>query len=173
MNNYKLEEALSVLLARTNIPYHVIAANHHVSLKRYPTAIIQNTEEHYVPNDGKHWIAWFVTSPTTCEFFDSYGNSLSHYDKLQPPVKKIVKQNCKSLQSYDSYVCGQYCLMFLYFRAMGKSYEKFLDNFVNNRFYNDYVVTKFYKNKIMFRNYQYIQSDVEKFGCIYKYMYDK
>jgi len=98
-------------------------------------------------------VAWIVLSPKNCEFFDSYGDSYREYKHLMPPTKNIVKENCIELQSNISKVCGEYCIMFVYERSRGVSYEDFMDNFGLNTAFNDWRVTSFVENKTRFRPY--------------------
>lgn len=68
-------------------------------------------------NEGTHWTT-YVKKNEEVIYFDSYGN-------LKPPVELIkyflsdskfnkIRYNYESFQNYDTYVCGQLCLSFLY-----------------------------------------------------------
>lgn len=68
-------------------------------------------------NEGTHWTA-YVKRNEEVIYFDSYGN-------LKPPLELInyflsdsifnkIRYNYESYQDYNSYVCGQLCLIFLY-----------------------------------------------------------
>jgi hypothetical protein len=73
---------------------------------------------------GSHWVAFFFHSPLNClEFFDSYGNppSVFHFTFTNldsSPHKPRLVYNSLALQSFTTTVCGQYCILFCYFRSM-------------------------------------------------------
>lgn len=111
--------------------------------------IIVNTDSSKKP--GLHWQAiWFTAHNSTkrkCIFFYSYG--------FEPKVKTITqfintnsKQlefNEQQLQSFDSKVCGEYCAVFLMFKAHGKSLKMFLKNFSSTDFeHNDRKIKKMF-----------------------------
>lgn len=67
--------------------------------------------------DGTHWVAYYKKNKKIL-YFDSYGD-------LRPPRelllyflsdgrKNSIQYNYISYQSYNSYVCGHHCLIFLY-----------------------------------------------------------
>ena len=73
---------------------------------------------------GKHWIAFWHRRGGEAEYFDSYGLPLENYTdvyKHLPQTTKIVASNNKCLQSYESVLCGHYCIFFLAFRSAGYS----------------------------------------------------
>lgn len=47
------------------------------------------------------------------------------------------------LQSATSTVCGQFCIMFLYYMSGGLGFARFLENFSDDLEKNDNVVRKF------------------------------
>lgn len=61
---------------------------------------------------GTHWVAYYKNG-ADIEYFDSFGN-------LQPPLEVIkylghkIKYNYNVHQTYNSVMCGQLCLKFLY-----------------------------------------------------------
>lgn len=67
--------------------------------------------------EGTHWTAYYKNK-FDITYFDSYGN-------LVPPRelqayfysdgrKNIIRYNYDTIQKFNSFKCGQYCLMFLY-----------------------------------------------------------
>ena len=140
MNSLEVYAALKTLPLNTM----VYAANHLPNTIATPCAIVVNTDPDYKP--GAHWIAIYIDKSRNGEFFDSYG--------LQPIVKShkaFLRSNCKKLtcnrkkmQSLNSSVCGQYCLLFLHFRASGHSMSEFQRLFSTNTIKNDFLLkTKF------------------------------
>lgn len=63
---------------------------------------------------GTHWVA-YCKKKNEISYFDSFGN-------LPPPKElvkyfgsnKIIKYNYKKYQEYDTVICGQLCLKFLF-----------------------------------------------------------
>lgn len=61
---------------------------------------------------GTHWTAYYKDG-SNIVYFDSFGN-------LQPPRELVhylgnsIKYNKESYQSYNTFICGHLCLVFLY-----------------------------------------------------------
>lgn len=80
------------------------------------TAIIVNTMSH--TERGEHWVAFYCED--RIEYLDSYGRP-----PYQADYQKFLRRNSTRsyiynryrLQSYDTSVCGHYCLTYLYCRA--------------------------------------------------------
>lgn len=94
-----------------------------------PSLIIVNTKPSN--HSGEHWCGFFFSSNSKkAEFFDSYGR------KPMADFKRFIEENSvsyiyntKKLQSNFSSVCGQYTLLFLYFRCKNRSLNSFLNEF--------------------------------------------
>lgn len=65
-------------------------------------------------NNGTHWCAYYK-SEQLCVYFDSFGSL--------PPPRELVRylgSNCRIVYNYDRYqefnsvICGQLCLLFLF-----------------------------------------------------------
>ena len=62
--------------------------------------------------NGTHWTAYYKNHSNIL-YFDSFGN-------LQPPKELVdylgsnIKFNYESYQTYDTFICGHLCLLFLY-----------------------------------------------------------
>lgn len=62
---------------------------------------------------GTHWTAYYKKGAKRIIYYDSFGN-------LQPPKELIsylgknIKYNKESNQTYNSFICGHLCLIFLY-----------------------------------------------------------
>lgn len=110
------------------------------SLHQKPALIIVNTDPHTKP--GAHWQAIFIGSDGRGEHFCSYG--LGPY---VPKIRRFMDRQCSvwtkntiDLQSFDSSVCGQYCALYLLYKAHGLTLEDFLSCFTANCADNDYYV---------------------------------
>ncbi len=104
-------------------------------------SLIVNTNPSTKP--GAHWVAIYVDSIGTLEYFDSYG--------LQPTVTSIStyiskykkwRYNSKRIQSPLSSVCGHYCIYFLIMRSYNETMAEILKKFSENQDENDEMVTK-------------------------------
>ena len=86
-------------------------------IKSYPTCFIMNTNPKSISNGG-HWLAFYLTSPTKLEFFDSLGLQLHYYISLFHYFSNFshIMANKIPLQSTNSSICGDYCVSFLSFR---------------------------------------------------------
>jgi len=147
MNVETIEQYIALLFnkSRIKIPFYIFSADNMWenvnNVNKFPICIIQNTDRKKGP--GQHWIAWWVISHTETEYFDSYGSSVCNYRYVIKPTKNILKENCTVLQSSRSYLCGAYCIYYLYLRALGKSYENIMDNFTHQVLSNDYKINNF------------------------------
>jgi hypothetical protein len=87
-----------------------------VAASEYPCAYVVNTDPEHAP--GKHWVAFYATSPGQLEFFDSYGRPPLAYPHIRLPANVVqINYNGIELQSRRSTVCGHYCIFYLLKRA--------------------------------------------------------
>lgn len=114
-----------------------------------PCLIIANTSVASQPGD--HWTSfYFEANSTKAEFFDSFGRR-----PTQPQFKAFLKKNSKSfiynskkIQGDFSSVCGQYSLLFLFFRCKNNSMADYLRQFnIHKREANDNKILRMY-NKL-------------------------
>jgi len=141
MDEDGLRDLLWTLLRRYNVPFCVLPANVHVNITQYPTCIVRNTAK--AGEWWGHWVAFFVTSPTTFEAFDSYANSIDVYRDIIKPEGTCVRENYMKIQQRFTYLCGEYCAWWLYSRVIGISYDSFIYRFSNNLGFNDNLVRRF------------------------------
>lgn len=109
------------------------------------SALVVNTDPH--TKKGTHWIAIYLDHLGDLEYFDSLGQR-----PLVPEHLAFIKRNSKHyfyntrpLQSYNSTVCGHYCLVYLYFRSHGYSMKDFLSIFTYDVNKNDRQVLKLFR----------------------------
>ena len=108
---------------------------------------IVNTDPASKP--GTHWQAIFVDKDRRGEFFDSYGLPpfVPQHVQFLNKMCKSYKYNHVDLQALDSSVCGQYCVMYLLFKAHGFSMTHFVKhNFTADCKKNDKAVQKMFQN---------------------------
>lgn len=113
-----------------------------------PAAIVVNNDTSDKP--GSHWVSLFIDKKGNANYFDSYGRPpISQY------IRDAIKRNCrkwqynkKQFQSFDSRVCGEYCINFLYNMCKSNDFRSFLDQFSRNTRFNDKKTSKFYRQYI-------------------------
>lgn len=106
----------------------------------YPSSFVFNCSESQ--QQGSHWVAIYLPAyGVEGEFFDSYGNSPNYYD---PRFGEFILQNANGynfnstdLQGLFSDVCGQYVIMYLYYRSRNISMLDFVAKFSKSTSKND------------------------------------
>lgn len=114
-------------------------------IKKRPRGFIINVD----PSDGPgtHWVAAYITSEETGEFFDSYGQRPDVYSRniqtfLQDHSSTFT-WNEKTLQSPWSRVCGQYCLFYALHRSRNIPMSTIVNMFTDQQEWNDTLVRDF------------------------------
>ena len=97
---------------------------------------------------GTHWIALYVNNKTAI-YFDSFG--IEHISK---EVKKFVNNkniiaNIFRIQTYDSVMCGYFCIGFIDYMFMGKSLTDYTNLFSPDNFKrNNDIILNYFLNKL-------------------------
>jgi len=114
-------------------------------LHSLPAALVINLDDSTEP--GSHWVAIYIETKSSCEYFDSYGREPE--EKLRTYMNKYaskIKFNKKCIQQPLTATCGQFCIYYLIWRSRGvplknivnsldKSYaDEFVTGFVNKLF---------------------------------------
>ena len=123
------------VFARDEIPLHLP-----------PTfAMVVNTHPSNKP--GEHWVAFYVDRNIRCvegEYFDSYGlPPPPDFELLLDRCCLNYKFNRHQLQDYFSFVCGQYCIYYLYHRFHGESLGSICSRLREAGDKNDSIVANF------------------------------
>lgn len=111
-----------------------------------PALIIANTDPSTKP--GRHWVAFYLPKVGPPEYFDSIGVPPKQKEFLTFLKKHGTryKFNNKRLQGALSTTCGNYCGVYLYYRAKKTSFRDFLKLFSNTDFSrNDAKVKEMYE----------------------------
>ena len=93
-----------------------------------------------------HWIALYANTKTVT-YFDSFG--VEHIPK---EMKKFINNkntitNIFRIQTYDSVMCGYFCIGFIVFMLKGKNLAGFTNLFSPNNFKNnDDIILKYFLN---------------------------
>ena len=111
--------------------------------KKYKIGIIFNLDKH--TKDGSHWVALFIKAKTKQIFYlDSYGERMPR--QIKKFVKKVQKQanalgkgNFKLIENkrrhqFSESECGMYCLYFIIHMRRGKSFKKFLNKRIKDKY---------------------------------------
>ena len=117
-------------------------------ITHYPCCFISNNE--LSTSKGRHWVVFYLPSPTHIDFFDSFGRHYRYYgfDKLFQlyPLLISVSSSSIRLQSSHSTVCGCYCLYFILQRSFGLAFDQIIISFSPHNYeWNDSQVSKFGK----------------------------
>lgn len=133
-------------------------------IRSRPALLVVNTDKSNQP--GTHWIALYLNSKGSVEYFDSYGREPKHKEFIKFFKRNklhTIFYNKTQLQSFLSDVCGQYCCVYL----LQKSKKCTLNNFVNKYFkgqsfiLNDIKVNKLFSDN--FPDFKIIKSSNKKF----------
>lgn len=119
MDTLQIEKCLSTLPVQNFGVYAADCLPHHISPS---TALVVNTDPHN--EGGTHWVAFYLDENFNdgrgmIEYFDSYGQP-PHLQFYQGFLRRNARRylyNEHRLQSDTTRVCGQYCLVYLYFRT--------------------------------------------------------
>lgn len=140
MNTSEIRKALSLARAGSIGVYAADRVPFNLTL---PAALVVNTDPASKP--GQHWIAIYIDKNGSGVYFDSYGEqptSRHHRHRLRQLCKR-VEYNRKRLQSLDSTVCGEYCIMFIYNMCSGRTLRSFCNVFSRDTRSNDRIVSQF------------------------------
>ena len=100
-----------------------------VIVQQYPTCMIWNTDPKTMP--GKHWVAVYLPSPNSLEYWDPLGISYYAYPNFVKFIRyksqtKHIFLNLNRVQSLKSFTCGLHCIRFLVARSRSYSYNTVL-----------------------------------------------
>ena len=104
---------------------------------------VVNTKPHGSP--GEHWVAIYKENNKK-EYFDSYG-----FPPLVTEIKTFIGKNYRynkaTLQNFDTVVCGEYCIYFLYYRCRGYSMRDIVKFLFDEPSRNDEIVDDFVRQR--------------------------
>ena len=98
-------------------------------------------------NTGTQWVSLFVKQKYTV-YFDSFG--VEHIPKEINKFINInnIKSNIFRIQTYDSIMCGYFCIKFINYMLKGKTLLDYTNSFSPNDFKkNDRVIKRMFKNE--------------------------
>jgi hypothetical protein len=146
MNGYTLE---SVVKQDSHAAPHFIGVFASDTLPRVigstPALLIVNTDP--ISKPGTHWQAIAINKDGCGEFFCSFGLPpyIPHIRKFMDRMCTSWRHNTLDLQAIDSTVCGQYCVLFLLFKAHGYSMNDYVRIFSDDCYENDVFVSTMFQ----------------------------
>lgn len=148
MNSLEIDLILKSTQSTKNIFCGVFACDDlPASIVKTPALLICNTQP--ISEPGEHWIAIYISKKRYGEYFDSFGLPPKNKFFLDFLNKNCInyKYNKVMVQSIFSNFCGQFCIIYSYFKAQNKSINTFLKLFNSKKLYanNSVVVNYFYK----------------------------
>lgn len=158
MNTFQLEFLLKSNAVTRKVFCGVYAADELPPRSQIKKPIlIVNTDPKSSP--GEHWLVIYINK-REIEIFDSSGSLRNRKNKYIKKYLKtnfpgtLIKYNTGCIQAFSSNICGIYCLVYAYFKAVKRSFEDFLKLFnPSNLESNDAKVIqmfkKYYKSKDM------------------------
>lgn len=156
MNNLELEHCLLTNKKTSKIFIGVYPANKLLDINIKNGFYIANTSPD--TSKGVHWVSFFINS-NCVEVFDTSGILFlknKYFRKFLNKCNRKFIINKNMIQSPQSNVCGQYCVVFALYKACGKSLCTFLklfsesdlnqnDKLVLNIFQNNFITPKCYQ----------------------------
>lgn len=88
---------------------------------------------------GSHWVVLNLETGMS-EYFDSLGNRPHKLREFLLNRKCDYVYNSEKLQADGSDVCGDYCVLFSFFRSRGITFKEFISFFTNDFSLNDKMV---------------------------------
>ena len=134
---YQNEPRFNGVYSRDSLPHKI----------KYGTYVI-NLDEY--SDIGTHWVGLMkMANDKIATLFDSFG--VEHIPK---EIKKIINNksiiaNICRVQSYDSIMCGYFCIGFINYMFKDKSLKDFINLFSPNNFKNnDEIILNYFLNKL-------------------------
>jgi hypothetical protein len=109
-----------------------------------PVLMVVNTDNSNKP--GTHWIAMFINTDGSGEYFDSFGELNNINQTFTAYMNKYCAQwvyNDTQLQSVVSKFCGHYCIFYCLYRSIGYNINSITALFTRDYGLNDLLVHEF------------------------------
>ena len=139
---YKNEPRFNGVYSRNNLPNKIKKGTYVINLDEYE-------------NTGTHWVSLFVKTKYTVHF-DSFGvehipkeiNKFINNDTTKSSSLERIKSNISRIQTYDSIMCGYFCIEFINYMLKGKILLDYTNLFSPNDFKkNDQFIKRIFKNE--------------------------
>ena len=128
---YQNEPRFNGVFSRDNLPNNIKNDAYVINLDKY----------HDI---GTHWVALYVYNKTVT-YFDSFGVEHIPREIMKFIAPKKVITNIYRIQTYDSIMCGYFCIGFINFMFNGKSLTDYTNLFSPNDLKkNDDIILKYF-----------------------------
>lgn len=143
MNTLEIQECL--LKIHPSLHKNVYAANRLPIRIQKPTLLVSNLDSDTQP--GSHWVAIHIDDSSVGQYFDTYGRPPEGFQRTFLDRNcRVWDYNTKRIQNDWTSVCGEYCIVYLYYKYHGKSLSEFTSNFDSNlTMQNDIVLYDMFK----------------------------
>ena len=96
-------------------------------------------------NTGTHWVVIFVKKDELI-YFDSFGVEHIPEENKKLIGNKNIKSNIFRIRSYDSVMCGYFCILFIEFMLRNKTLTDFTNLFSSWNFKkNDKIIERYFQ----------------------------
>lgn len=141
MNSKQIESILKRNCHTKKFFKGVYSSNNIPHFKTYPHCFVANTDRK--GTYGEHWVGFFIKDDKNAEYFDSFGEDpnvdiikfLSNFSK--------VNINNRTIQSYFSDSCGQYCIYYIFNKCIGIRFIEIIKNLLKSKRTSDFLVKYF------------------------------
>lgn len=106
-----------------------------------PYCCVVNTDREGEP--GTHWLAIYVPSRWTVEYYDSFAEPPNHIIAPFIDTFKHKKMNSKKVQSKFDTSCGSHTIYFLVHRCHGEHFDTIVKRLTDNAPFSDSIVKLF------------------------------
>jgi hypothetical protein len=146
MNTNQIDNMLSSLYSTRNIYLGCFPCDGAPRPRKFPVCMVLNLDP--LTQRGSHWIAVYAKQNKCAIYFDSLGlkpNQCLH-KYLRANFSKIIMNNNR-YQSFNSNLCGVYCIVCLHFLSIGYDYESFLKHLSSTKNTDNYIKKLYYEIK--------------------------
>jgi len=141
MNSKQLETILKSARVTKNKFIGVFPSDKIPKNKKFPHCMVINTTKE--GTRGEHWVACYVPSSRTIEYFDSLGEHPNLDISAYLSTFRNVKINKFKIQFPTADTCGHFCIYFLVSRCSGIPYCQVMDTLFRTRAIADWLVKGF------------------------------
>lgn len=121
MNTSTINTILHSNIVTRNSYIGCFAADRIPTISKFPASFVLNLDK--AEDDGSHWVALYVNSADSADYFDSFGLTPSGTIAKYLNSFKHIRRNNNLIQQIDSRCCGHYCIFFIYSHSLGISFD--------------------------------------------------
>lgn len=159
---------MNTIQLKIDLETHILASHENVyaadclpmSKVPLPCSVIINLDNS--KQKGSHWVCIHIDIQKKAEYFDSYGFPPTNREFISFMQKNsnVWTYNTQGLQDYFSTVCGNYCVVYLYFKTRHYTMKDFLGLFSSDRLNNDLLIKYLYSRIFVGKNNKQILKQV-------------